>query len=185
MPFSKRRSLAVKIPLLTALLLVAALAAMSVASYIELRTALVEMATGRLHQAGDQIAAVFSMSARQRINAMKELMARPEIHQFLRTRDASQRLRSDVPTLAQPGPQTGREHNRPRHASCLFWSQFCRHQGCTLAISMHWSNRANPFLFADLDPDPGVAARSQVLQINNRSGTAAHPHLGQCAPPAR
>ena len=58
MPFSKRRSLAIKIPLLTSLLLAAALLAMSVASYIELRTALVEIATSRLHQAADQMSAL-------------------------------------------------------------------------------------------------------------------------------
>ena len=40
MPFRKRRSLAVKIPLIMSLLLLAALAAMSVASYLELRRAL-------------------------------------------------------------------------------------------------------------------------------------------------
>lgn len=90
MPFSKRRSLAFKIPLITSLLLAAALAAMSIASYLELRTALVELATARLHQAADQMSSVFALSARQRIGAMRELMKRPEMHEFLRTRDASQ-----------------------------------------------------------------------------------------------
>jgi len=103
MPFSKRRSLAVKIPLLTSLLLVGALAAMSVASYLELRTALVEIATNRLHQAADRMSAVFAMSARQRISAMKELMARPEIHQFLRTRDTSQQPVIDTAVRAYLG----------------------------------------------------------------------------------
>jgi hypothetical protein len=62
MPFARRRSLAIKIPLLTSLVLLAALAAMSVASYMELWSALVEMARGRLDQAADQMANVFGMS---------------------------------------------------------------------------------------------------------------------------
>ena len=62
MPFRKRRSLAIKIPLLTSLLLLAALAAMSVASYLELRGALVELASGRLEGAATQMASVFGMN---------------------------------------------------------------------------------------------------------------------------
>ena len=89
MPFRKRRSLAVKIPLITSLLLVAALAAMSVASYVELRRALVDLATGRLQGAAAQMANVFGNSARQRTTAMQQLMQRPEIPAYLRTRDAS------------------------------------------------------------------------------------------------
>ena len=69
MPFWKRRSLAVKIPLLTSLLLLAALAAVSVASYIELRNGLVDLATGRLQGAASQMASVFGISTRQRMAA--------------------------------------------------------------------------------------------------------------------
>jgi signal transduction histidine kinase len=89
MPFFKGRSLAVKIPLVTAVLLLAALAAMSVASYVELRSALVQMARGRLEQAADQMANVFAASARQRIAAMTQFMRSPGIHDFLRSRDES------------------------------------------------------------------------------------------------
>ena len=91
MSFARRRSLAVKIPLLTSLLLVAALAAMSVASYVELRRATIDIATARLQQAADQMANVFAMSTRQRTGAMKQLMQHPEVREYLRSRDASQR----------------------------------------------------------------------------------------------
>jgi hypothetical protein len=36
---------------------------------------------------------------------------------------------------------------------------------------MRWSNRANPFRFADLHHDHPVASGSQVLQINNTGVT--------------
>src|SRR5262245_59929861 len=85
LPFSRRQSLALKIPLLLSLLLLAALTAMSVASYIELRRALMEMATTRLQQAADQTAAVFAMTARQRIAAMKQLMDRKDVREYLTT----------------------------------------------------------------------------------------------------
>ena len=70
MPFRKRRSLAVKIPLLMSLLLLAALAAMSVMSYRELRGALVDLAGERLQGAATQMANVFGMTSRQRLAAM-------------------------------------------------------------------------------------------------------------------
>lgn len=89
MPFSRRRSLAVKIPLLMSALLLLALAGMSAASYIELRGSLIEIATGRLQRAADQMGNVFSLSARQRLGAMKQLTERPEVREFLRTRDES------------------------------------------------------------------------------------------------
>jgi signal transduction histidine kinase len=89
MPFSRRRSLAVKLPLLVSVLLLLALAAMSVASYVELRRALIDMATGRLTQAADQMSNVFAMVARQRVTAMTQLMRRPEVYNYLLTRDAA------------------------------------------------------------------------------------------------
>ena len=94
MPFRKRRSLAVKIPLITSLLLLAALAAMSVASYLELRRALVDLATGRLQGAATQMANVFGMSARQRVAAMQQLMKQPDIAAYLKTRDERMKRRS-------------------------------------------------------------------------------------------
>jgi signal transduction histidine kinase len=89
MPFRKGRSLAVKIPLLTSLLLLAALAAMSVASYVELRSALVDLAAGRLKGAAAQMVNLFGNSARQRVAAMQQLTQRPDIAAYLRTRDAA------------------------------------------------------------------------------------------------
>ena len=89
MPFLKRRSLAVKIPLLTSLLLLAALAAMTVASYVELRRALVDMATQRLQGAAVQMANVFGNSVRQRMAAMQQLIRQPEIAAYLKSRDAA------------------------------------------------------------------------------------------------
>jgi signal transduction histidine kinase len=98
MPFSKGWSLAVKIPLLMSALLLLALAGMSAASYIELRGSLIEIATERLQRAADQMAGVFGQSARQRVGAMKQLMDRPEVHEFLRTHNAAltPQLHADV-----------------------------------------------------------------------------------------
>jgi signal transduction histidine kinase len=103
MPFSSRRSLAVKLPLLSSMLLLIALAAMSVVSYLELRTALVDTATGRLQQAADRMATVFSMSARQRVIAMQQLMARPDARALLRARDGSQQPSIDAAITAYLG----------------------------------------------------------------------------------
>ncbi|MBY0497688.1 MAG: HAMP domain-containing protein [Cyanobacteria bacterium] len=89
MPFRSRQSLAVKIPLLQSLLLLAALGAMTVASYVELQRALVDMASQRLQDAAAQMATVFGASARQRVTAMQQFMRRPEVAAYLRSRDAS------------------------------------------------------------------------------------------------
>jgi signal transduction histidine kinase len=89
MPFRTRRSLAATIPLITSVVLLAALAAMSVLSYLELRRALVEMAASRLQGAARQMAGVFGMSSRQRIAAMQQFMQRPEVAAFAATRDAA------------------------------------------------------------------------------------------------
>lgn len=103
MPFSKRRSLAFKIPLTTSLLLLAALAAMSVASYVELRSALIEMSAGRLQQAADQMSAVFTMSARQRLAAISELMKRPDVRSYLLAPGAAQQPALDTTIRAYLG----------------------------------------------------------------------------------
>src|SRR5689334_14524897 len=89
MPFRNRQSLAVKIPLLQSLILAAALAAMTVASYVELQRALVDVAAQRLQGAASQMANVFGMSARQRVAAMTQFLSHPEIVPYLKTRDAS------------------------------------------------------------------------------------------------
>src|SRR5690348_16845639 len=89
MPFRNWQSLAVKIPLLQSLLLLAALAAMTVASYVELQRALVDMASQRLQGAAGQMATVFGMSARQRSAAMTQFMRHPEIADYLKSRDVT------------------------------------------------------------------------------------------------
>ena len=83
------------------LLLLAALAAMSVMSYRELRGALVDLAGERLQGAATQMANVFGMTSRQRLGAMQQLMRRPEIAAYLETRDASHEgpIREVVKTL--------------------------------------------------------------------------------------
>jgi signal transduction histidine kinase len=91
MPFSRRRSLAVKLPLLSSLMLLLAVGAMTVASYLELRRALADIAAARLQQAAARMADVFSMSANQRLAAMQPLMARADLRAYLRTRDAALR----------------------------------------------------------------------------------------------
>ena len=98
MPPRTRRSLAIKIPLLTSVLLAAALAAMTVASYLELRRALVDDASQRLQGAAAQMAGVFATSARQRVAAMQQFMNRPEIEAYLKSPDAAREgaLRDDV-----------------------------------------------------------------------------------------
>ena len=89
MSFWARQSLAVKIPVLMSVLLLAALAAMSVASYLELRREVMDLATGRLQQAAGQMANMLGTSGRQRLAAMQQLMQRPEVIAFLKTRDAA------------------------------------------------------------------------------------------------
>jgi len=104
MAFSQRRSLAVKIPLLLSLLLLAALAAMTVASYVELRRATVDIATARLQQAANQMANAFAMSARQRVAGMKQLMQLPEIRDYLRSGDASRKPAIEAAVKTYLGP---------------------------------------------------------------------------------
>ena len=89
MSFWARQSLAVKIPVLMSVLLLAALAAMSVASYLELRREVMDLAAGRLQQAAGQMANMLGTSGRQRLAAMQQLMQRPEVIAFLKTRDAA------------------------------------------------------------------------------------------------
>jgi len=103
MPFSRRRSLTIKLPLLLSLLLLAAVAAMAAASYIELRGALTQMAGTRLHQAAAQMANVFAMSSRQRVAAMKQLMARADVRDFLATRNPAQTASIDEAIRAYLG----------------------------------------------------------------------------------
>ena len=109
MPFRKRRSLAIKFPLIVSALLLAALAAMSVASYLELRRTVLDLATGRLRQAANQMANVFGISARQRIAAMQQLMRRPDIVDYLKTRDAAREalIQDAIKSYLGPAIETG------------------------------------------------------------------------------
>ena len=77
---------------------------MSVASYLELRSALIEIARGRLEQAAVQMAGVFDMSARQRLAAMRQLMALPEIRDYVRTGDASRKPAIEAAVKTYLGP---------------------------------------------------------------------------------
>jgi signal transduction histidine kinase len=85
MPFSRRRSLAFKIPLLMSMILLMAMAATSLASYVELRRVLIDLSAERLREATDQMAVVLSQSPIQRTAAMRQLMARREVREALRT----------------------------------------------------------------------------------------------------
>ena len=91
MPSRRRQSLSIKIPLLTSVLLAAALAAMTVASYLELRRALVDMASQRLQGAAAQMSSVFANSARQRIAATQQFMQQQELASYLQAPDAARR----------------------------------------------------------------------------------------------
>src|SRR5688500_10546379 len=84
MPYSRRRSLGFKIPLLMSLILLMAMAATSLASYVELRRVLIDLSTVRLREAADQMAVVFATGPTQRAAAMRQLMARPDVRAALR-----------------------------------------------------------------------------------------------------
>jgi signal transduction histidine kinase len=85
--FWSRQSLAVKLPIILTLLLLLAVTAISVASYLELRREVVGLASARLQQAAEQMAAVFGNSARQRALSMQQLMKQREVVEYLRSRD--------------------------------------------------------------------------------------------------
>lgn len=78
-----RQSIAVKLPVTLVLLLLAAFAAMAVASYFAMRQAVVELAAERLEQAARQMAAVLGNSSRQRLALMQRLMRNAEVTGFL------------------------------------------------------------------------------------------------------
>jgi signal transduction histidine kinase len=90
MSFWTRQSIAVKLPLAFALVLLVLGTAMAIVSYLEVRRTLVDIAATRLEQAASQMATVLGNSARQRAAALQPLMQRPDIGAYLRTRDAAQ-----------------------------------------------------------------------------------------------
>ena len=89
MSFWSRQSIAVKLPLLFAFVLLILGTAMAVVSYLEVRQTVVSIASDRLQQAATQMATVLFASGRQRVTAMGQLMQRPDVVGYLRTRDAA------------------------------------------------------------------------------------------------
>ncbi len=89
MSFWSRQSIAVKLPLAFAFVLLILGTAMGVVSYLEVRQTVVNIASQRLEQAASQMATMLGVSGRQRIAAMQQLMQRADIIEFLRTRDAA------------------------------------------------------------------------------------------------
>jgi len=89
MSFWSRQSIAVKLPLLFAFVLLILGAAMAVVSYLEVRQTVVSIASERLQQATTQMATVLGASGRQRVAGMRQLMQRPDVIDFLKTRNAA------------------------------------------------------------------------------------------------
>jgi signal transduction histidine kinase len=89
MAFWSRWSIAVKLPLAFAVVLLILGGTMAVVSYLEVRQAVIGIASDRLHQAATQMAAQLGTSARQRVAAMQQLMQRREVVAYLRSRDAA------------------------------------------------------------------------------------------------
>ena len=89
MSFWSRQSIALKLPLLFAFVLLILGTATAVVSYLEVRQAVVSIAAERLQQAATQMATVLGTSARQRVAAMRQLMRRPEVSDYLKTRNAA------------------------------------------------------------------------------------------------
>jgi signal transduction histidine kinase len=87
MTFWSRQSIAVKLPLAFALVLLVLGSAMAIVSYLEVRNTVVGIASGRLQQAATQMATVLGASGRQRIAAMQKFMQLPEVREYLRTRN--------------------------------------------------------------------------------------------------
>ena len=89
MSFWSRLSIAVKLPLAFALVLLVLGSAMAIVSYLEVRNTVVSIAADRLQQAAAQMATVLGNSGRQRVTAMQQFMQRPEVREYLRTRSAT------------------------------------------------------------------------------------------------
>ena len=89
MMFWSRWSIAVKLPLAFALVLLVLGGTLALVSYLEVRQTVVGIASGRLQQAATLMAGALAASARQRAAAMQQFVARPELQAYLRSRDAS------------------------------------------------------------------------------------------------
>jgi signal transduction histidine kinase len=88
-----RQSIAVKLPVALALLLLIAFGAMTVAVYLQMRETVVGIASERLRQAADQMAGLLGQSSRQRIALLQALMRSPDLVGYMRSPD---RARADV-----------------------------------------------------------------------------------------
>ncbi len=86
-PFWSRQSIAVKLPLAFAFVLLILGAAMGVAAYLEVRQSAIGMSSGRLQEAATEMASVLTASARQRVMTTQLLMQRPDVIAFMRTHD--------------------------------------------------------------------------------------------------
>ena len=84
--FWSRQSIAVKLPLAFAIMLLVLGSAMAIVSYLEVRQAVIGIAEDRLRQAATQLATVLGASARQRVTAMQQLMQRADVRDVLRAR---------------------------------------------------------------------------------------------------
>ena len=103
-PFWSRQSIAVKLPLAFAFVLLILGAAMGMAAYLEVRESAVGMASARLQETATEMASVLSASARQRLVAMQVLMERPQVIQYLRTRDRRHQAAITAAIRAHLGP---------------------------------------------------------------------------------
>jgi signal transduction histidine kinase len=106
MSFWSRQSIAVKLPLAFAFVLLILGTAMGVVSYLEVRQTVVNIASQRLEQAATQMATVLGTSGRQRIAAMQQLMQRADIIDFLRTRNAAHAASIEASILKYLGTAT-------------------------------------------------------------------------------
>jgi signal transduction histidine kinase len=82
------QSIAVKLPIGFALVLLVLGAAIGIVSYLEMRRTVISIASLRLEQAAAQMATVLGTSSGQRVAAIQQLMRRADVIAYLRTRDA-------------------------------------------------------------------------------------------------
>ncbi|HET9369689.1 MAG TPA: ATP-binding protein [Vicinamibacterales bacterium] len=102
-PVWSRQSIAVKLPLAFALVLLVLGSAMAIVSYLEVRHTVIAIAAERLEGAANQMAAVLSASARQRVAAVQQLMQRPEVRAILRERSSASAAAFESPAKAYLG----------------------------------------------------------------------------------
>src|SRR5688500_10762980 len=82
-----RQSIAVKLPIAFAVVLLVLGAAMTLVSYLEMRRTVIGIASLRLEQAAKQMTTVLGTSGRQRVAAMQQLMRQADVIAYLQTRE--------------------------------------------------------------------------------------------------